>query len=127
MAQIAALPPNETPLDFEILRETFKDPKLVAKIEAATLADYHALLSGSTSMKSRSERDFHIILQLLKSDVSVTDIRNIFVTFPCGDRYRENGSGDRYLITQINAAIERLNQEFSIEIVTKNFDDVEYI
>jgi hypothetical protein len=54
---------------------------------------------------SRSERDMSVVSRLIK-DASLSDdeIRSLFLTYPVGDRYREEGDGDRYLALTIGKA-----------------------
>lgn len=52
-------------------------------------------------LHDRSRRDQKIIYRLLEVDLDDDQIRAIFQSFGCGDRYAEKGQGDRYLNVSI--------------------------
>jgi len=53
---------------------------------------------------SRSEVDAAVILSLVSKGISDADIKKIFTQFPIGQKYREHGSPDSYLLHTIKAA-----------------------
>lgn len=58
--------------------------------------------------KSRSERDFAVVCELIKTGHTQDEIFNIFETKPIGDKYREKGfNKTKYLQTTIEAAMLR--------------------
>ena len=54
--------------------------------------------------RSRSEADMAVVAALLQSGESEEDIRNIFSSFPIGEKYREHPSPDNYLNHNIQNA-----------------------
>ncbi|HLT85928.1 MAG TPA: hypothetical protein VKZ62_00330, partial [Georgenia sp.] len=108
--QKIVLPKHIPNVDLNLIKNQFIDTKLVDKIQAESLSDYQELTT-TNKCPSRSERDFHIICQLIKSKIDVDIIVGIFSKFPCGNKYREKGiHGDSYLIHQIESAKQRLEE-----------------
>lgn len=60
---------------------------------------------------SRSERDQAVVVALLALRTDPDDVRAIFADLPVGDRYREAGSGDRYLAACIGTARAYLDSQ----------------
>ncbi len=59
---------------------------------------------GIDPYPSRSERDQAVVVALLGCGTEPDDVRAIFAELPVGERYREPGSGDRYLAGCIGKA-----------------------
>jgi hypothetical protein len=64
-------------IDLSDLQSSFLDSKLADKILAENIEDYHVVVPNS-SCKPRSERDLHVICQLLKSGMTYENIKVIF-------------------------------------------------
>lgn len=106
------IPSTVADIDLEVLQTRFLDKKLASKIMAKSLEEYRELFEPKSTCPSRSERDFHIICQLYKSNIAVEEIYAIFMTTNCGDKYLEKGRyGDAYLRRQIEAAIYRVEED----------------
>ncbi len=86
----------------------YRTPKEVKIIEARPSLKYpmdwlgvmaraskvHALIMGGAhKFKSRSERDFAVIAELVRAGADYQLIESVFDNFPVGDRYEESGEG----------------------------------
>ncbi|MEK3757846.1 hypothetical protein MKZ07_05335 [Paenibacillus sp. FSL P4-0338] len=123
--ELVILPEHAPSVLIDDLRTHFRDSKLYDKITAATFTEYKHV-TGNSRSKSRSERDYHIICQLLKSGIDPAMIKGIFAEYSCGDKYREKlQHGDVYLTHQIEKCKEAIyyEQQFQPRIITHTEQD----
>lgn len=86
----------------------------------------HRLATGDgRGFRSRSERDWNAVVELLKRGVSEECIRMLFIEMPIGDRYRERGQ-DTYLNRTVQRAKSRLNQSDPTEMFAE-IEDCWYV
>ena len=74
----------------------------IAKVSPKTIAKIRS--GDSKGYKSRSERDWAVVTELIKCEVSDEAILRIFSEFPVGEKFKEGGN--KYLLRTIEQAKE---------------------
>ncbi len=118
--QKIALSDEVKDIDIEVVKTRFADSKLYAKI-MADFNQYKGIVNSRCP--SRSERDFHVCCQLIKSGFEEDEIHALFAKYPVGEKYREEGPhGRTYLTYTIEAAHRAVveEQQFRPKVVQKN-------
>lgn len=93
--------------------EEFTEHITLPSLSIATLS----LIDGNNVNKfpSRSERDFAVVVDMIKAGMLFDEIQDIFDSSPVGDKYREKGAhSDDYLTKTYNAAALAANIETEI-------------
>ena len=76
---------------------------------------------GVATYPSRSERDMAIVHHLVENGLSDEEIHTVFESYPCGDKYREEGSnGSQYLDRTIRKARSGLGNKRAL-VIPPNF------
>lgn len=94
-------------VELRAARELVYDPEDLHKLAQLKPVVAQRMWTGSTrGFKSRSERDFNVVSEMVNAGVSEDTIRTLMALMPVGDRVREEG-GDQYLTRTLESVRKR--------------------